>query len=214
VPPGVDLLRGAQRAPDGRMARRRQRRRRRARVLVAIAVLGAVAVTAGAVALASAVTHSVESATRRSAGASAAPSPTVTVTVPTAAPSASPSRSASPRATVRVTPRPTPPRRPQTPAPPPLRPSAPVLVLNNSTIQGLAARSAERVRNVGFTVRDVGNLRGRYESTTIYYRAGYADQAWLLAGRLRGMQDVAPAPAGLPGSTALTLVVTQDFTAG
>jgi hypothetical protein len=33
----------------------------------------------------------------------------------------------------------------------------------------------------------------------------------LLAGRLRGMQDVVPAPASLPGTAALTLVVATDF---
>jgi hypothetical protein len=85
------------------------------------------------------------------------------------------------------------------------------MVLNASTVRGLAARSAARVRNVGFAVTGVANYRDGYASTTICYRRGYADQAWLLAGRLRGMQNVVPAPAGLPGSTALTLVVAEDF---
>jgi hypothetical protein len=67
------------------------------------------------------------------------------------------------------------------------------------------------VRTVGFVVTGVANYRGGYDHTTICYEPGYADQAWLLAGRLRGMQNVVPAPAGLPGRTPLSLVVTEDF---
>jgi hypothetical protein len=85
------------------------------------------------------------------------------------------------------------------------------MVLNASTVRGLAARSADRVRGVGFAVTGVANYRDGYGHTTICYRPGYAEQAWLLAGRLRGMQDVVPAPASLPGTAALTLVVATDF---
>jgi hypothetical protein len=179
-------------------------------------VLGVVVVLSGAVALAAVVTHgdSTTAQGAKSPGAaapsgappsSAAPTaPTSTAptsTTPTAAPVGTPTRR------VTATPTPTPSR--STPRPE-LRPSAPVLVLNATTVQGLASDSAARVRNVGFAVTGVGNLRGRYGHTTICYRPGYADQAWLLAGRLRGMQDVVPAPAGVPGS-ALTLVVAEDF---
>jgi hypothetical protein len=190
--------------PEGAGRIGRRRRRRRTRALAAAAVLGVVVVLSGAVALAAAVTQS-DSTTaegitsrRTSAPPSFAPS---TEATPTAAPTAIASPTRRIVATPRATPKPT----------PVVRPTAPVLVLNNSTVQGLAARSADRVRNVGFAVNGVGNLRGRYDRTTICYRPGYADQAWLLAGRLRGMQDVVPAPAGLPGTAGLTLVVTEDF---
>jgi hypothetical protein len=60
-------------------------------------------------------------------------------------------------------------------------------------------------------VSSVGNLYGNVPRTTVYYRPGYRDQADLLAGRLRGLQAVTPAPDWLPGRTPLTLVVTRDF---
>jgi hypothetical protein len=205
--PRVDLLPGL--GPiGGRVGRRR--RRRRTRLLVSVLTAGVVVVLGGAVALAANVTHS-DSSTAVS-GVAAAPRPSVVASpVPTVTPSPVP-------APVAESPNPESPnpklRRTATPTSKPtpvVRPSVPVLVLNNSTVQGLAARSADRVRNVGFAVRGVGNLYGRHARTTVYYRPGYADQAWLLAGSLRGMQDVVAAPSWLPGHAPVTLVVTRDF---
>jgi hypothetical protein len=200
--PRVDLLSDAEREP-GRVAKGR-RRRRRTRAAVAAGALGLVVVLTGAVALASMVTHSdsprAESESAAPVGTSPSPVPTASV-----APSALPSPTVSPSA------RPKPRTTQRTPAPVRVYPSVPVAVLNNSTIRGLAARSADRVRNVGFTVRAVGNLYGNVERTTVYYRPGHLTQGNLLAGSLRGLQAVRPAPSWLPGTTPLTLVVTADF---
>jgi hypothetical protein len=184
----------------GRLERRR--RQRRTRLLVSVLTLGAVLVAGGAVALAANVTHSDTPTAQRSTAAAASPS---AVPSPTVAPSPVATVVAKPRATPRRTKAPT-----RTPAPV-VRPTAPVLVLNNSTVRGLAARSADRVRNVGFAVRGVGNLYGRHARTTVYYRPGYAAQAGLLAEGLRGIQDVKAAPSWLPGRSPVTLVVTRDF---
>jgi hypothetical protein len=200
--PRVDLLPEPS-EEDGRVARGR-RRRRRTRLVAAVA-LGAVVMFFGAAALARMITDSDVVATQGDTTASASP---IAGDTPSAAasPAESPVAVASPSPRV-TTPAPTP-----TPTPTPAaRPTAPVAVLNNSTIQGLAARSAERVRSVGFTVPRVGNVSGQIDRTTVYYRAGYREQADLLAGRLRGTQAIRPAPSWLPGSTALTLVVTSDF---
>jgi hypothetical protein len=67
------------------------------------------------------------------------------------------------------------------------------------------------VRNVGFTVRGVGNLYGDVDRTTVFYRPGGRVQADLLAERLRGLQAVRPAPSWLPGTASVTLVVKGDF---
>jgi hypothetical protein len=167
-------------------------------------VLGVVVVLAGAVALAAVVTQR-DHMTPQSAATSEptplpsfAASPDVTA-MPTPTALGTPTRRAA------ATARPTPTKKPE------VRPSAPVMVLNASTVRGLAARSAGRVRSVGFAVTGVANYRDGYGRTTVCYRPGYAEQAWLLAGRLEGMQNVVPAPPGLPGTAALTLVVTEDF---
>ena len=179
---------------------------------MAAGVLGVVVLLSGAIALASVVTHSDSTTAQRGATSEPSPlpsfagSPSVTPT-PTAAPTSTstPTALGTPARRAVATPRVTPAKKPE------IRPSAPVMVLNASTVRGLAARSADRVRGVGFAVTGVANYRDGYGHTTICYRPGYAEQAWLLAGRLRGMQDVVPAPASLPGTAALTLVVATDF---
>jgi hypothetical protein len=196
----VDLLPAVGRT-GGRLERRR--RQRRTRLLVSGLTVGAVEVLGSAVALAANVTHSDETSAVRSEVVVSSPSPVAASTPSVVKPSAV--RVVTPRVVPSRTKAPT--RKPA----PVVRPTAPVLVLNNSTVRGLAARSAQRVRNVGFAVRRVGNLYGRHARTTVYYRPGYADQAWLLAGSLRGTQDVHPAPSWLPGGTPVTLVVTRDF---
>jgi hypothetical protein len=184
-------------------------RRRRARLVASVAV-GAVVVFAGAAALATVITDSDQSQTQSemTASPSSALTPTPTPATPTAA-VPSPTATALARSPATASPRPQPSAAEATP--PPVRPTAPVLVLNNSTIPGLAARSADRVRSVGFTVPRVGNVYGQIDRTTVYYRPGNRAQADLLAGSLRGLQAVTPAPDWLPGNTALTLVVTRDF---
>lgn len=110
---------------------------------------------------------------------------------------------------------------PTTPAPPPTTVAPPtdprtttgVVVLNNSTVTGLASRAAEDVRADGWTVREVGNLTGRTPTTTVYYPEGRADAARALAAAVGvGVGGVQPRPDGLPGpGEALVLVVTSDF---
>jgi hypothetical protein len=209
--PRVDLLSDAERtsageigvAESGRVARGR-RRRRRTRVALVAGTLGAAVVLTGAVAVASMVTEGdsadaqgkAPSPAVASASPSVSPSPSPSVSP---SPSPSPSRSPKPRATTR------------SPKPVPVHPTATVVVYNNTQIRGLAARSADRVRNVGFAVRAVGNLYGEVDRTTVFYRPGSLAQANLLAERLRGLQAVRPAPAWLPGNAAVTLVVKADF---
>ena len=120
---------------------------------------------------------------------SAAPkgSPTVTAPATTSAPAAAPT-SAAATSTAR----------------------APLTVLNNSTVSGLAATAAARFRAGGWQVRAVGNFTGRVAHTTAYYAPGQEAAAQALAAQFPSIQRVRPRFAGLPGS-GLTVVVTRDF---
>ncbi len=86
----------------------------------------------------------------------------------------------------------------------------PLLVLNNSRINGLAGRAAGTFRAGGWPVRGTGNYTGRIPVTTVYYPAGQEAVARQLAARYPAVRRVLPRPAGLPGS-GLTVVVTPEF---
>jgi hypothetical protein len=90
-------------------------------------------------------------------------------------------------------------------------PGVPLLVLNNSTIDGLGLRAASDFRNGGWTVAGVGNLTGRLRDTTVYYEPGYAEQARALAAQFPQIHRVLPRIDGLPGTAHLTVVVTRYY---
>lgn len=183
----------------------------RARLIGAlVALLGVVLLVVGVVALGGGDSGP--------SGAAPAPSPSV-VTSP-----ASPSRSTgSPSASTSTGPQPTtvsrttfapPPRT--TAAPPPTSAArAPLTVLNNSTINGLADRAAGEVQNRGWQVAQVGNFAGRLPATTVYYTPGDAagqSAANELAREFPQIDQVLPRYAGLPPTPAgIVLVVTKDW---
>jgi hypothetical protein len=226
--PRVDLLAGTDLSAgadfpsaneDGRVGRGR-RRRRRTRVALVVGALGAVVVLAGAVVVSAMVTYGDSADAQREKAALAVTGAEPSSSPSSASPSsASPSPVEPPLSLTAVSPSlsPSPSRSPArraataAPEPAPVRPTAAVVVWNNTQIRGLAARSAERVRNVGFTVRGVGNLYGDVDRTTVFYRPGGRAQADLLASRLRGLQAVRPAPSWLPGDAPVILVVKGDF---
>jgi LytR cell envelope-related transcriptional attenuator len=128
------------------------------------------------------------------------PSPVVSEQAPaTPPPSTHP---VTPSPTHHATPSPTP--RPTTPA------EAPVDVLNNSTISGLAHEVAREVAAKGWPIDVIGNFEGRIAESTIYYDAGQRQLALVLAHAMPQIQRVLPRFEGLPG-TGLTLVVTRDW---
>ena len=71
---------------------------------------------------------------------------------------------------------------------------APLTVLNNSTIRGLADRAAGEVQNRGWQVAQVGNFAGRLAATTVYYTPG--DGAGQAAARTSWPGEF---PPGRPG---------------
>ena len=126
------------------------------------------------------------------------------------------SASVTPTPTATRTPRPSPSRTVPVEEPPATEPAriakVPVTVLNNSTIQHLAARAAAQLRAKHWPIRLVGNYRGRLPVSTLYYLPGQRDVAGLLADEFPAVQRVLPRPEGLPGQ-GLTLVVTREWPA-
>lgn len=139
-----------------------------------------------------------------SGSASASTSPTAS---PSPSQSTSPSTSPSPRPSTKPSPR-------SSPRPASIGPVAPVYVYNNSTIAGLAATAADRVRAVGFQVKDTNGIRGRWPETTVYYDPPNEAAAHNLANRLGGVGRVEQRPSYVARTGTLILIVTKDFAAG
>ncbi len=134
---------------------------------------------------------------------------------PTAKPTAAPTPKVTPKPTAKPTTKPTakpttakPTAAPTTKAP--VNVKAPLLVLNNSRIHGLAIIGANQFRKAGWTVTGTGNYRGRLPETTVYYSPGFKAAAETLARDFPAVTAVAPKPAGVPGS-ALTVILTRYF---
>jgi cytoskeletal protein RodZ len=152
-----------------------------------------------------------------SAGGPPSPQPTTAGAVtPSATPSnhhrpkPRPTRSPSPRVT------PTPHRSTHHTAAPSSSPApvvfSPVEVLNNSRIKGLAHHVAAEVQSRGWTISQVGNLRGRVAESTLYFPPGELAAAQHLAGEFGSVQRVLPQSEGGLHSSSLVLVVTRFWT--
>jgi hypothetical protein len=105
---------------------------------------------------------------------------------------------------------------PPTPVPPRTTAArAPLTVLNNSVIRGLADRAATTVQSRGWQVAQVGNFAGQLPATTVYYSPGNAGEeaaARELAREFPQVSQVLPRYAGLPPTPAgIVLVVTKDW---
>jgi hypothetical protein len=91
---------------------------------------------------------------------------------------------------------------------------APVVVLNNSMITGLAAQVASEVRAKGWHIKSVGNQRTVISESTLYFAPGEHAAAMHLAKQFPQIRRVrSAASAGITSYGAnLTLVVTRDWT--
>lgn len=97
----------------------------------------------------------------------------------------------SPTPTTETTPSPTP---KATTKKPEVQRVAPVSVLNNTTIQGLAATYSAKVRAAGWTNVTIGNWRGSIAGNTVYFPPQLEDQAKLLGDDL-GIDRILPSVA-------------------
>lgn len=81
-------------------------------------------------------------------------------------------------------------------------------VLNQSGPGGTAAKTAARVRSLGWTVGRVSDFRGNVTRTTVYYPNGEAKAARELAGALPGKPRVLPRFSTL-ADARLTIIITR-----
>jgi hypothetical protein len=90
------------------------------------------------------------------------------------------------------------------------------VVLNNTTITGLAVRAQSNFVAGGWTVTSTGNLQNEIISTCAYYDPAVAG-AQAAAGRLQqqfpAIKRAAPKFAGLPAGP-IVVVLTPDYVSG
>lgn len=169
-----------------------------AMVLIALAIvfagLGAMALSSSSTESAAAQTADTE--TSESAASSEAPTTTSQAPVTTA-----PSTTAAPSTTLTTTAPTTTPAAPNA--------SAPVRVLNNSTVSGLASQTGAQLRQAGFTVAGEGNFAAQaMPKTTVYYgdSPGERETAQAVAAELGvSAQPRIPALAGEPAGVIVIL---------
>jgi len=128
------------------------------------------------------------------------PSPTTSSPSPT-------STSASPKPTKTDKPEPT-----KTQKPEPAR-NVPVVVFNQTTTPGLAARFAARLEIAGWNVVGVDNWFGTVPATTVYYPPGDEDAAKALRADFPDVGRIRPRLSNMP-TDSLTVILTTDFPTG
>ena len=92
----------------------------------------------------------------------------------------------------------------------------PLVVLNNTTIQGLASEAAQRFEDGGWTVTESGNLSNTIISTCAYYdesEPGAKAAAEALQEQYPTIKRVEPKFPELPAGPVV-VVLTPDYTAG
>ena len=152
------------------MARTQARRQQRERLAgIALAALGLVVLVVALFALREPNGHVGSAAPASTSGAAQD-------TTPSQSPSTRPSSPATASAS-------SPEGSATSPGPDSLK-SVPIVVLNNTTIQGLAQQAAESFKAGGWTVSSVGNLQNEILSTCAYFEKGNA-QAKAAAKALR-----------------------------
>jgi hypothetical protein len=151
-------------------------------------------------------------------GAAAPPASHQPLPSPDGSPTSSHAVSPTPHPTrAHPTPTPHPTHHHATPSSSPSPPAAdvafaPVSVLNNSRIHGLAHHVAAEVEGRGWTVSQVGNLQGRVAETTVFYPPADLAAAEHLAHDFGQIQRLEPQSEGGLHSADLVLVVTRFWT--
>jgi hypothetical protein len=85
-----------------------------------------------------------------------------------------------------------------------------VVVLNQSTREGLAAEVARDLKAAGWRVTDTGNWRGSVPETTVYYPRGFATAAETLAAALKGVGRTRPRQSNMPVGV-LTVILHDSY---
>lgn len=92
----------------------------------------------------------------------------------------------------------------------------PLVVLNDTTVTGLAQQAQQTFQAGGWTVSSVGNLTNDIISTCAYYDptvTGAEAAATALRAQFPAIKRVQPKFAGLPAGPVV-VVLTPDYTSG
>lgn len=122
---------------------------------------------------------------------------------PSSSPSRAPSRTPSPSATNR-------PSKSPKPKPSAVR-AVPVVVFNQTSTPGLAARFAALLEQRGWNVVGIDNWVGTVPAPTVYYRPGAEAAARTLRRDFPAVGRIRPAVTPMP-PRALTVILTAGFT--
>jgi hypothetical protein len=93
----------------------------------------------------------------------------------------------------------------------PLTAMAPVQVLNNSRIHGLAHSVAPEVAAKGWHIATIGNLQGLISESTVFYAPGERAAALHLAHEFSSIRRVEPNSFAHLSAAGITLVLTADW---
>ncbi|ABD13739.1 hypothetical protein ThrDRAFT_01248 [Frankia casuarinae] len=169
--------------------------------------------TDGSTTQVAAPTRSARPGTDQAGGGRTTPAPPPhRAAAPAPGPRATKTASASPK----PTPAPSASTATKPPAPPGPKATAPVVVLNNSRIAGLAEVAAKQVESAGFRVERVGNYQSIYNVpvTTVFYDDADADAARALKEAMPGIESIVPrSKTRIVSTDTLILVITRDFPA-
>jgi hypothetical protein len=86
-----------------------------------------------------------------------------------------------------------------------------VVVLNQSSREGLAADVARDLEAAGWRVTDTDNWRGSVPETTVYYPSGFATAAETLAAALNSVDRTRPRQSNMPVGV-LTVILHDSYT--
>jgi LytR cell envelope-related transcriptional attenuator len=89
--------------------------------------------------------------------------------------------------------------------------TAPVVIYNNSRIDGLAEAARTRIEAAGYPVERVGSVFGQWPTTTVYYDPPLKAAAESMVTHVSGIRQAKPRPSYLAATGTLILVVTKDF---
>ncbi|WP_462186153.1 MULTISPECIES: LytR C-terminal domain-containing protein [unclassified Frankia] len=158
-------------------------------------------------------THSARPGTDQAGGGRTTPAPSPHRAAATS-PAPGPGATKTAPASLEPTPAPSASTATKPPAPPGPKATAPVVVLNNSRVAGLAEVAAKQVESAGFRVERVGNYQSIYNVpvTTVFYDDD--DAARALKEAMPGIESIVPqSKTRIVSTDALILVITRDFPA-
>lgn len=136
--------------------------------------------------------------------------PTTTTTIPTTTTTAPTTTTTAPTTTTEATT--TTAATTTTTLPPLVEPAQlTVLVLNSTTVQGMAGRLTDDIAELGYQTLEADNYRPRLDTSVVWHKPGLDREATLLAETLVPDATVAPYPEDEPVEADIQIVLGASF---